>query len=490
MGEREWLMPDSGASTVLVVLLVGLPTIAIGWRRPYPILLVLVLLVPFRNFVTRWLMVHTELSVGQITGLGRWWFALIAGLLVVAAIRWVQAWRAGAPRPRLWTVDILAGASILIAMVHTALSPQPDAALTSFRGYVQPMVVYFVARQFRPSRKELQWALVGLLIVGTLMAAFGLLQGLTWDEVDYRANGYVRQNGDLVTPPIHLRGILYVRPASTVSGPNELGVDMMVLSAVAILTAVFTRGAKRSAAAGLAVLFVLGLVMTYSRSSFLGYLVMLAALFFLLRRWILRRWRSFRQRTRALAVGAALLAALGLVAVGFISGFNLVLSRTLETLQTQYHYVDTVDAVRYLLAHPAGVGMGLVAPKGALSLLAVQARYHVEGSLLQIAMEMGVWGLALWLALFVAGVLHAGRQFRVVDSPSLRIVTGAAAAGWAGSLGAFVFLPLMQSISLMVWLWFLLGVACSADEIEAVWRRRAVPSPQAAPTMPPPYSAS
>lgn len=483
-------MPEIGLTTVLVAILIGIPTIAIGWRWPFPTLLTLVLFVPFRDFITRVLLVHTELSVDQVTGVGRWWFVMIAGLVIVAASHWVRSWMAGAPRFKLQTVDLLAGVSILIAAVYTAISPQAGAALTSFRGYVQPMAVYFVARLYRPSRRDLQWALAGLLIVGTLMAGFGLVQGLTWSKADYRAQGYVRQNGDLVTPSITLRGVEYIRPASVVSGPNEFGVDMMVISAVGLLAAAFTSRAARWSSIGLAVLFAVGLVVSYSRSSLLGYIAMLVVLIVLLRSSMQRRWRSIRRRSRAFVAGAAILAALGLIALAIISGFDRVLAHTFETLQSQYHYVDTVEAMRYLLSHPGGVGMGLVAPKGALALLTVEARYHVEGSLLQIGMEMGVWGLVVWMGLFVAGVLRSAQEFKTVGSPSLKIATGAAAAGWVGSLVAFVFLPLMQSISLMVWLWFLLGVACSAAEIESSWRKSERPSPQAAPTMPPPPSTS
>ena len=113
--------------------------------------------------------------------------------------------------------------------------------------------------------------------------------------------------------------------------------------------------------------------------------------------------------------------------------------------------------------------MGLVEPKGALTLIEAGGAYHVEGSLFQIAMEMGVWGLAAWLAFWGVALARIYRNFQALESVHLKVLTGTAFAGWLGSLAAFLFLPLMQSISLMVWLWFLLGLGYQSKSIEAAW---------------------
>ncbi len=113
--------------------------------------------------------------------------------------------------------------------------------------------------------------------------------------------------------------------------------------------------------------------------------------------------------------------------------------------------------------------MGLVEPKGAQELIEAGGTYHVEGSLFQIAMEMGVWGLAAWLAFWGLTLAVLWRSWHTVDSLELRVVVGTAFAGWLGSLVAFLFLPLMQSISLMVWLWFLLGIGYASRAIDDEW---------------------
>ena len=47
--------------------------------------------------------------------------------------------------------------------------------------------------------------------------------------------------------------------------------------------------------------------------------------------------------------------------------------------------------------------------------------------------------------------------------------TGTIFTGWVGRPAALMFLPLMQSINLMVWLRFLLAVGYQSDRFEADW---------------------
>ncbi|MGB2896025.1 MAG: hypothetical protein WBB65_07675 [Anaerolineales bacterium] len=56
------------------------------------------------------------------------------------------------------------------------------------------------------------------------------------------------------------------------------------------------------------------------------------------------------------------------------------------------------------------------------------------------------WGRTQWFQ----GQVHAGTTF----------------LGWLGALATFIFLPLMQSVNLMVLLWFLLGLGVGLSQVE------------------------
>jgi O-antigen ligase len=174
-----------------------------------------------------------------------------------------------------------------------------------------------------------------------------------------------------------------------------------------------------------------------------------------------RRW----YRTLALITGLVLLVILVLV----VSGNLGRLSDTFSNLAQEYHIQDSLDAARFLIENPGGVGMGMVEPKGALTLMATESLYHVEGSLFQIAMEMGVWGLVVWLLFWGACLTKIWREWGELKQPGLKVLAATAFTGWIGALVAFVFLPLMQSISLRVWLWFLLGIGLESQRIKSEW---------------------
>ncbi|MCJ7824175.1 MAG: O-antigen ligase family protein, partial [Anaerolineales bacterium] len=351
-------------------------------------------------------------------------------------------------------------------------SPNKGVGFTSMRGYLQPMAVFILARAIRPSREQLRMLLILLLNVGVIMVAFELWQVYGWTEVDYSDRGYLRQNGELVSPTIQVSGQPYIRPTSTVSGPNELGISMLLLSMGAFFGALYFDGRLRILLGLLTPFLILGVMLTFSRSAILGLIVaILAATILLLKpRPTSVEDKGVRRgyKTLVFITGVILLVFLSLV----VSGNLRRISYTLSRLTQEYHIQDSLDATRFLIENPGGVGMGMVEPKGALALMAAESLYHVEGSLFQIAMEMSVLGLVIWSAFWCVGLVQIWREWVGLRQPGLRVLTGTAFTGWIGALVAFVFLPLMQSISLMVWLWFFFGLALESQRIESMWEDR------------------
>jgi len=87
----------------------------------------------------------------------------------------------------------------------------------------------------------------------------------------------------------------------------------------------------------------------------------------------------------------------------------------------------------------------------------------VEGALFQIAFEWGIWGFAAWMAFIGVGLFKNWRAWVRSTFLEVRIHAGIAVLGWVGILVVFLFLPLTQSINLMVMLWFLLGLGVGLE---------------------------
>jgi len=452
-------MSGFGTNTLIIGLVVGGLTLLFAWRWSFQVLAALVLLIPFRDLSIRWMNAFTDLSPDWVNAISRWWFIMILGLLVMVVLQWFLTWIRERRTIRFDAVVVTFGLVIMVAIVHTLISPNFSAAFTSLRGYLQPMAIFVIAAAIRPTRRQLQVLLTLLLIVGIIMAAFEFWQVTGWDANAYRARGYLRQNGELVTPTIEVRGQDYIRPTSTVSGPNELGVDMMLLMLLALFGAFSLKNTLRLLSVGLVPVFALGIVLTFSRSSMLGMgTALLIAILLLFRQWGAVALQHSRRFPRGKLLGGAALLVI-LIAILVFTGAFQFLSHTITNLTSEYHFVDSIEAAQYLSKHPSGVGMGMVEPKGALALIEINALFHVEGSLFQIGMEMGVWGLAAWLLFWGVCVTRLWSRWMALEDPVRRVWSGATITGWIGSLVAFLFLPLMQSISLMVWLWFLLGLA-------------------------------
>jgi O-antigen ligase len=200
----------------------------------------------------------------------------------------------------------------------------------------------------------------------------------------------------------------------------------------------------------LGLLFGIALVLTFSRSDLLASLIGMAALLMLRirdRAPLFGRW-SFQV---AAILGVMFAAVLQTGLLGHVAG-------TAANPQEQFHVQDTSSALDALLEDPGGVGMGLVGPRlGAF--FPKEPAFHVEGSIFQIAFEMGGWGAALWVLFIGAALAEAYRGWRRADDPLDRAVTGTAIGGWLGFGVVILFLPLMQSMPLMSWMWFLLGYA-------------------------------
>jgi O-antigen ligase len=455
-------------NTLIVAAVMGGVTILVAWRYSFAVFSALVLLLPFRDLSIRWMNVNLELPPAWINAISRWWFILVLALVFIIVLKWLRTWIKKPGIEKIGVVEISFFLAILWAVISVFTSPNFAAAFTSLRGYLQPMAVFVIAAAIRPSRKQLETLLILMIVVGLIMVAFEIWQVTGWTAEEYRARGYLRQNGELVSPTIHVQGQPYIRPTSTVSGPNELGVDMMLLMLVGVFSAYVLNRPLKFISMILVPIFAVGLALTFSRSAILGTLVAFLAFGLLListRR--LKEMPQSSQIHKQVLIGAAVFILLTLLFV--LTGVFDFLAGTITNLTNEYHIIDSLEALQYLIRNPGGVGMGMVAPKGALLLIETEALYHVEGSLFQIAMEMGVWGLALWLFFWGVCLYKIWNEWAGIRSSSLQIIAGVALTGWIGALVAFAFLPLMQSINLMVWLWAILGLGISSNTLQQVW---------------------
>lgn len=391
----------------------------------------------------------------------------LAALIMVTLWRLLRRAPGFAFRPLI--SDVALAAWVFLGLVHTAFSPDKLAGLAAFRDYFQPVAFYLLLRWTLFSREDLARLLGSWSALGTAIAVFAIWQGLTWTPDDFVAWGYGAVTGQVGIPYRQVLGRWIIRPPVTFTGPNELALHMIPLSLFSLLLS-FTAGwPGRLATLGATSAQWAALLVTTSRSGIAG---MLAGLGALTSRWIARwsREREVSIRWWHLSAGGGLAILLALIVVFLSPSVTARIQGAVSRISADYHVQDTLGAMRGLLEAPAGVGMGQVGPRQGFG-FPNEFAFHAEGSLFQVAFDMGVWGLLAFLVFLALALRKIWFNWGLLSDPLLKATCGTAFATWIGALVAFAFLPLMQAFPLVAWLWSLLGLGMSADRIGAVWER-------------------
>ena len=432
-------------------------------RDPFKVLSVwLIALLP-HELVLRWLRNLTDLPGVVVTGVSLWKEVVLVALILAVLLLWIGK----KTQTRVLKLDWFWGSLIavmLIAVLSVLLSSDLVRALAALREYLEPMLVLGIVLVLRPSRESLAKLLQAWLVVGIMMAALGLWQGLGWQKVDYVRWGFGEPSGQIGIPGTTIMGDRYIRPPSTVTGPNELAMHMALLILVSGGSFFEMQKSRRWLLMVGVALFVFCLILTYSRSTLVGFIVGGALLLFFYR----KRFFDLVKNRPTVWISVVILGIVAAALLAMKSGMFLLIKDTVFNLKNEYHIRDITGAIQYLVRHPEGVGMGFVGPRQGV-FFPQPSKFSVEGSLFQIAMEMGVWGLLIWLVFWIVGLQRLLHIRNNVRDGLLRTIEITAFTGWVTALIVFLFLPMMQSLTLMSWLWFLLGSGLIAKDLEEDW---------------------
>jgi putative inorganic carbon (hco3(-)) transporter len=427
---------------------------------------IVILTAPFLMFPTS----HPEWTVG----------ALVT-LLVVWVLGWIGAGHPGARTPLDDALLLL----VLMIPIAAWASTLPELTLPKLTGLILGLTVFRATVNAGRTLQSLSQAVALFLMLGLGMALLGLV-GTAW------ANKVPALEPLLARTPRLVQGL---SGAETGINPNELGGTLVLFLPVS-LAVCQVQGTGRKwmgwvvRAAGLlsALFFGIVLVLTQSRSAWLGVVVGLGVM-----AWIRWRW------ARWLMLCMVLVLVFGIWHVGPQAAVQAIFQPVdLASAGTMVNIVSLEGrlelwnrAICAIHDFPVtGCGLGtfrqVVHILYPLSLVGPDTDVaHAHNVLLQVALDLGVPGLIAYLAL-VGTALWA--CWRVARSPGCKLVlwrpgTGDNAAssqyqwlalGIVGSLVAFHVYGLTDTIALGakpgVAFWMLLGLAaalwCVVQEME------------------------
>ena len=427
----------------------------------------------------------------QIAGVSGWPFlavsawkelALSVALVVLAASALKRVRASGSiiiGRPHE-IGDYMAVSLILIVGFALILNPNLRG-LNGARLILFPVGLYLALR-LRPI--EVRTLFTGMVIVGTAIAVFGIIQS-SWLGWDFVQRYYV--GSGLPMPATftaqHLAG---PRAAGTFLSPNEFAFAMASFACIATALVIHSTSRTRSYLTPVLVVLLLGVAVAFSRSALIGLVLGVVAIFFLSARSHLRQ-----PRLTAIALLVAFIPALAISAFVYSErgGFALLRSSVITigevgvgptplpsdnlgspdpgasptpTSSEPTHQPDTstighIDSLgqgwQLVVDHPLGLGLGNVGARpfpGSTD----RPKFIVESWYLSMGLSLGWVGL-IWALLFPFSLgLAAFRTFRR-DRNSL------AALGTLGlaALLAFVslLLPTMMEPEVAIIPWVVLG---------------------------------
>lgn len=413
------------------------------------VIVLIIALMPFHATVT----IGLSSIFGHYTELRLWKEFLLVVILAIGIV-WVVKDRSRLVfflrHPLTRPILILISVYIALHVVTGLTALFRDDVTTKALGYgllsnLRYLVFFIICLLLGSYHKEWiakHWPKL-LLIPAGLVVVFGLLQAFVL-PIDFLK--HVGYGPDTIAPYITVDEKLdYVRAQSTLRGPNPLGAYLVLV--IVAIAAIFSRKYQRTkqfAFAGLLVGAIAVLYATYSRSAYIGVAVAIAVLAWCMApSWKLRR---------LLLIGATVIVVLGAGTVFALRDndrLQNILFHTDEHSQSTSSSNESragvmLDGVKDVAEQPYGRGPGTAGPASV---------YNHEGTnrisenyFLQIAQEVGIIGLGLFVAIciFVGRALWLVRKWSVLPIILLTSLVGLSLVNfishaWADDTVAYIW---------------------------------------------------
>lgn len=446
---------------------------------------VLVALLPLHALLVT---VITRLLTGPghapLPWLAFWKETLLVALLIIAATEIWQRCRRERHLPHSDLLDVLIVSLFAVAILSAVVLGTPLMKLALGLRYDVLAPLSFVIL------RKVPWSAAGqarifrtILGVAIGVAAFGLI-GLILPVSVFGTLGYATNFHSLYLPdsplaPFSQIGETMIRRAqSTLSGPNQLGIWLVIPIAILFARATHRRSLRRSTAA-IGLLLGATLFATFSRTAWIAATVgTLGAGALQMSSKLVRRWFL------PVAAGLAVLMLIGILAAP---------KAVVRVSSSRGHFEKPVEALHRLLASPWGEGLASAGPASSRFADACvvlrpeddpswaknqpnlcvflgeqqvqptdrlcQCPFHPENWYLQLGVELGWPGVLLWL-LIVGLTLK-----RLLPLTLSREVAGSTAAIAQLSLAtASLFLHAWEDAAVAFTIWILTAIALQNGE--------------------------
>ncbi len=328
---------------------------------------------------------------------------LVIGFMATLAASVRQPWFPGLLKSRLtWLIVAYTGIHVLLALVRSTDQDAEILGLVYNTRFLMFFVYGALLARLYDGHSLMRQALRTVFLASLVVFVFGVVQYTLLPDNALARLGYARSNGVLPAFFIDDKPDLE-RVMSTLRDPNSLGSFVIVISSIAL--AFFIRDRRppvRKIMTGLLITGLLCLWFTFSRSAWLGFVVAAAVV------------AAASSRNKLTSINIRRYLPVAAAALLIISGFMLVFRNTYLVRNVLFHADESTvlespnelrirfwqesvgDIARKPLGHGPGTA-GLASIRNEKQGTVLNENYY-----LQIGYELGIAGLALFVALLVA----------------------------------------------------------------------------------------
>lgn len=363
-------------------------------------LVLIVVLMPLHAFISTW----GGSTIGPLW-LWKSWKEILLALLMVPVIVWLswrpKRWNVLAKDKLFWLIVLFVGLLGILSLQYLSINGK-DAALAGIAMDTRYLLMFglgYILFRFGkfswPSVRRI--AVLFLIYTGITLSVLGLIQ-VKLLPADFLSQFGYDKNATIAPYVLIDENPNALRAFVTMRGPNDFGAYLLL---PLLLSLLFAKRNKWFLAGSAAI--VMGLFLTGSRSAWLGAIISVAALGFMM--FGSKVVRSRKAITIA-GVGVVATVLIGIAAINIPSVRLAVFHSSpgdpsLTEGSTDNHWQATMAGIWHVADKPLGCGPGCAGPASYYSHHPrISENYYV-----QIAEETGVVGLALWTLVFVT-VMH------------------------------------------------------------------------------------
>ena len=441
--------------------------------KKIPVLLFSIFLVilPLQAFLQTWIRFKFSLAVDQILLVVLWKEYLIVILFIIVFFKIYVLKRFPF---KILTLDKLILAFSALAFIYFLFfGGNLGQKIAGLRYDLEFFLIYFLARSFKFSIKQIKFLLILFLTTSVFVIIFGLLQisylpssfmlkfGYTQNLEEYLRTGIISTYNH-VTPNLPN---LY-RIQSTFPNALQFSSYLVLVISFFLSAVLYIKKKGKFFLAPLLFASFIAIVATYSRSAWLGLFFGLFAVFF------------FYAKKKIYVIWPMVLAILA-VLVFVLLFFN---SRAFQALffhgeirenvlvgSTQVHKEALIDSIDIICKNPLGVGIGSAGPASRFAKDVI----ITESSYLQIAIELGIAGLVVFASVIFLLFRNLCAIFKKTSDNFYRILSLGLVGGVVGIGISGLFLHTWTDTISVYSLWFFAGLIISffEDDLKITYKK-------------------